>query len=258
MAGGNAITGQFDPLVFQTPWPNRLVIPFEFAYMQQNKVAKIGVISDSGAFGKDGASTIASEAPKFGITVASSQTFNAGDADMTAQLTVIKKSGAQALLIWSSGKEAATVVKNARQLGLTMPIYGGHGNARQEFITGTGAAGEGVRIAAGHILLPSTYGTDTPQYKTATEFVTNFQTAYQQPPSTFAGHAYDALYLVVDAAKTIPGEVTPTAIRDAIEKTSGFAGIGGTFTFSPTDHNGMTAKDLSMYEIKGGAWTVAP
>jgi branched-chain amino acid transport system substrate-binding protein len=258
MAGGNAITGQFDPLVFQTPWPNRLVVPFEFAYMQKSKVTKIGVISDSGAFGKDGASTIASEAPKYGITIVSDQTFNPGDADMTVQLTKIKKSGAQALLIWSSGKEAATVIKDAKQLGLTMPIYGGHGNARQEFITGAGAAGEGVRIAAGHILVPSTYGTDTAQYKTATDFVSSFQAAYTQPPSTFAGHAYDALYLVVNAAKTIPGEVTPAALRDAIEKTSGFAGIGGTFTFSPTDHNGMTAKDLSMYEIKGGTWTLAP
>ena len=54
MAGGNAITGSFDPLVFQTPWSNALVVPFEFEYMKNHGIKKIGVISDSGGFGKDG------------------------------------------------------------------------------------------------------------------------------------------------------------------------------------------------------------
>ena len=53
------------------------------------------------------------------------------------------------------------------------------------------------------------------------------------------------------------GDLTPAALRDAIEKTAGFIGIGGTFTFSPTDHTGMTEKDLVMYEIKDGKWQLA-
>ena len=53
------------------------------------------------------------------------------------------------------------------------------------------------------------------------------------------------------------GELTPAALRDEIEKTTGFVGIGGTFTFSPTDHNGLTEKDLNMYVVKNGTWTLA-
>ena len=56
--------------------------------------------------------------------------------------------------------------------------------------------------------------------------------------------------------KRLPEGFTSAQLRDEIEKTSGFVGIGGTFTFSPTDHNGMTEKDLVMYEIKNGKWTV--
>ena len=54
----------------------------------------------------------------------------------------------------------------------------------------------------------------------------------------------------------IDGDITPEALRDEIEATSGFVGIGGTFNFSADDHNGMTEGDLSMYEISGGDWTL--
>lgn len=258
MAGGNAITGTFDPLVFQTAWTNGLVAPYELAYMKKQGIAKIGLITDSGGYGKDGKAIIEGKVADYGISITSNQTFNVGDADMTAQLTNIKNSGAQAVLMWTAGKEATTIVKNAKDLGLTIPMYGSHGNARLEFAQGVGAAGDGFRFAAGHILIPETYGTGTEEYKVATTFVTNFKAAAGAPPSTFAGHAYDALYLITNAAKKLSGEITGAKLRDEIEKTNAFPGIGGVFTFSATDHNGLTDKDLSFYEIKGGAFTLAP
>jgi branched-chain amino acid transport system substrate-binding protein len=258
MAGGNAITGKFDPLVFQTAWSNALVIPYELAYMKKHGITKIGLISDSGGYGKDGKSLIETSVAEYGITITSNQTFNIGDADMTAQLTNIKKSGAEAVVMWTAGKEAATVVKNAKALGLTIPIYGSHGNARLEFAEGVGADGNGFLFGAGHVLIPSTYGTDTPEFKVATEFIDNYKAAAGATPSTFAGHAYDALYLVTNAAEKVEGEITGAKLRDEIEKTSGFPGIGGVFTFSATDHNGLSDKDLSFYEIKDGAFVLAP
>jgi branched-chain amino acid transport system substrate-binding protein len=258
MAGGNAVTGKFDPLVFQTAWSNALVIPYELAYMKKKGITKIGLISDSGGYGKDGKSLVESSAAEFGITVTSNETFNVGDADMTAQLTKIKNSGAQAVVMWTAGKEAVTVVKNAKALGLTIPVYGSHGNARLEFAKGVGADGDGFLFGAGHVLVPSTYGTDTPEFKVATEFIDNFKKASGATPSTFAGHAYDALYIITDAAKKVDGELTSAKLRDQIEKTSGFNGIGGVFTFGAKDHNGLTDKDLSFYEVKGGQFELAP
>ena len=258
MAGGSAITAKLDPLVFQTPWSNTLVVPFTMEYLKKQGITKIGLITDTGGFGKDGKAVVTAEAPKFGIEIVSDQTFNPGDADMTAQLTNIKNSGAQAVVMWTSGKEAATVVKNAKQLGLTIPVYGSHGNARQEFIDGAGDAAEGFRFAAGKILLPESYGKDSAEYKTATEFVDRYTAEYGAAPSTFAGHAYDALYLIVEAARAAGDDLTPETLRAQLEKTKAFSGIGGSFTFSPTDHNGLTADDLNMYEVKNGTWILAP
>jgi branched-chain amino acid transport system substrate-binding protein len=256
MAGGTVITGTFDPLVFATPWSNTIVAPYTLEAMKAAGITKIGLISDSGGFGKDGRAVVQAEAPKAGIEIVSDQTFNPGDTDMTAQLTKIKGSDAQALLVWTAGKEAATVLKNAADLGLDMPAYGSHGNARKELIDGAGPAAEGFRFAAGKILIPEAYGTDTEAYKVATDFIERYQTAYNAAPSTFAGHAYDALYLITNAAGRVQGDLTPAALRDEIEKTAGFVGIGGTFNLSDKDHNGLTTDDLTFYEVKDGAWVL--
>jgi len=259
MAGGSAITANFDPLVFQTPWSNNLVIPYELAYMSKNGIKKIAVISDTGGFGKDGLGVLQAEAPKAGVEIVSDQTFNPGDTDFSAQLTKIKGTGAQAMLVVTSGKEAASIVQAAKQLGVEIPYYGTHGNARMEFITGAGDAAEGFIFPAGKILLPESYGKDTEAYTVATDFVDRYSSANGgEKPSTFAGHAYDAINLIAEAAKRVQGELTPAALREEIEKTDGFVGIGGTFVFSPADHNGLTEQDLNMYQVKGGTWTIAP
>ena len=254
MAGSTVITNPVDPLVFATPWSNTIVVPFTLDYLKGQGITKIGLITDSGGFGKDGKAVIAAEAPKAGVTVVADETFNPGDTDMTAQLTKIKNSDAQAIVMWTAGKEAAIVAKNAKDLGIELPFYGSHGIARREFIEGAGDAAEGVKFAAGKILVPKAYGEGSEAFTVATEFVDRYEAAYGEAPSTFAGHAYDALYLIVEAAKRIDGDVTPAALRDEIENTAGFVGIGGTFNMSAEDHNGMTENDLTMYEISNGDW----
>ena len=180
-------------------------------------------------------------APDAGVTIVSNQTFNPGDTDMTAQLTKIKNSDAEAIVMWTAGAEAATIAKNVMDLGIDLPFFGSHGIARREFIEGAGDAAEGVRFAAGKVLIPEAYGEGTEAFTVATDFIDRYTQAYGDAPSTFAGHAYDALYLIVEAAKRIDGDITPAALRDEIEATSGFVGIGGTFTFSadgPQRHDG--------------------
>ena len=256
MAGGTVVTNPVDPLVFATPWSNTIVVPFTLDYLKKQDITKIGVITDSGGFGKDGAAVIAAEAPKAGVQIVANETFNPGDSDMTAQLTKIKNSDAQAIVMWTAGSEAAIIAKNVKDLAIKLPLYGSHGIARLEFITGAGEAAEGVKFAAGKILVPEAYGMDSEEYKVATGFIDRYTTAYGEAPSTFAGHAYDALYLITEAAARVQGDLTPTALRDEIEKTQGFVGIGGTFNMSATDHNGLSSNDLTMYEITDGGWKV--
>lgn len=257
MAGGTVITSQFDPLVFQTPWSNTIVVPFTLKALKDQGITKIGVITDTGGFGKDGKAVLEAEATKVGVTIVVNETFNPGDADMTAQVTKVKNSDAEALVMWTAGKEASIVLKNAKDLGVTVPVWGSHGNARKEFIEGSGGAADGVQFAAGKILVPEAYGTDSEEYKVATDFITRYTSATGEAPNTFAGHAYDAINLIAEAAGRVEGELTPAALRDEIEKTAAMVGIGGTFTFAPDNHNGLTENDLTLYKVEKGEFTLA-
>lgn len=257
MAGGSVLVDKLDKLAFTTAWTNKIVVPYTLQYLQKQRVKKIAVISSADGYGKDGLAVIKAEAPKYGITVAASETFNPGDTDMTAQLTKIKGANADAILVWNAGKEAAIVLKNAKDLGIKTPLYGSHGNARQELITGAGDAAEGFKFAAGKILMPETYGTSTEQYKIAKDFIERYVAAYTTPPSTFAGHAYDAFNVLVDALKSTNGDTDPAKLRDAIEATKDLPGVGGMFNYSATDHGGLSTSDVQMYVIKNGTWQLA-
>jgi branched-chain amino acid transport system substrate-binding protein len=76
--------------------------------------------------------------------------------------------------------------------------------------------------------------------------------------STFGGHAYDALMILVDAMKRAKSS-EPAKVRDEIEKTKGFIGADGIVNMSSGNHLGL---DLSsafhMLEIKKGDWTLVP
>jgi len=256
IAGGTVITSDFSEWVFQTPWSNSLVVPFTLEHLKAQGITKIAALTDTGGFGADGLAVLTAEAEKAGIEIVRSETFNPGDTDMSGQLTGVKASEAQTVVMWNAGKEAAIVAKNMQQLNIDLPLYGSHGNARAEFIEGAADAAEGFRFAAGKVLIPAAYGEGTPGYTVATDFIDRYTAEYGVAPDTFAGHAYDGLYLIVEALDRLDGDVTPEALREAIEATDGFVGIGGTFTFSATDHNGMSASDLVMYEVKDGAWVL--
>ena len=257
MAGGTAITSKFDPLVFQTPWSNTIVVPFVLNAMKSAGHTKIALLSDTGGYGKDGRDVVLAEAKKAGMTIVSDQTFNPGDSDVSAQLTKIKSAQPQAVLLWTAGKEAAIAVKNARDLGLDVPLFGGSGQARLEFAEGAGDAAEGFVFGTGKSLTPSNWGEGSDEFKTVSDFADRYQEAYNEPPDIFAGHAFDAMAIVTDALKRAGSDPTPASLRDAIETTKELPGFGGVFTFTTSDHNGLTLEDLALYKIEGGAWVVA-
>jgi branched-chain amino acid transport system substrate-binding protein len=257
LGSGAIITREFDPLVFQTPWTADLIVPLALQYLKDEGFKNVGLITEDTGFGKDGRALVVQTAAEYGLTIVSDQVFKPTDTDMTGQLTVMKGAGADVVLMWSSVAASSIVPKNMAQLNMNVPLVCSNGVAKQEFIDGAGAAGEGVLAFAGKVLAPESYGVDSEQYKVATSFVERYKAEYGTAPDHFAGHAYDGLYIIAEALKNVDGEMTPAALRDAIEKTKDLPGIGGVFTFSATDHNGMTKNDIVLYRIENGAWVLA-
>ncbi|MCB9946785.1 MAG: ABC transporter substrate-binding protein [Rhodospirillaceae bacterium] len=257
LAGAVVIIDPVNAWVFKTPHTDRMACQKIFEDMQARDISSIGMISGTGGFGTSMREQCLEVAGDYGITVVADETYGPRDSDMTPQLTNIRNTdGVEAVLNPGFGQGPAIVTRNFAQLGIDVPLYQSHGVASASFIELAGDAAEGVRLPAAALLVAEDLPADDPQRDVVVTYKTEFEEQWDQPVSTFGGHAYDALFIAVDAMERA-GTTQPEALRDAIEQTTGFMGTAGEVNFSPEDHLGLDLSAFRMLEIRGGTWTIA-
>jgi branched-chain amino acid transport system substrate-binding protein len=124
--------------------------------------------------------------------------------------------------------------------------------ANQTFLNQAGAAANGIALPAQKLVVANQLSSIDPQKKVLLQFSKDYQQQYKTPADQYAGHAWDALNIVVGALKKVGDD--RTRLRDEIEKTTNFVGIAGIFKFSPTDHDGLTSDACVMLNIKNEKW----
>lgn len=259
LAGAIQIIQPVRKWVFKTPHTDTMACEKIFGDLNRRNLKTIAIISGADAFGKSMRDQCVAVAPKAGITIAHEETYGPSDTDMTPQLTNIKgKAGVQAVVNTGFGQGPAIVTRNYSQLGIKLPFYQSHGVASKQFISLAGPAAEGVRLPAAALLVADKLPANDKQ-KLVVEYYkkTYEQRSGGQPVSTFGGHAYDGLMILVEAAKRA-GSWDKAKVRDEIEKTKDFVGTGGIVNMSPTDHLGLDLTAFRMLEIKNGDWTLVP
>jgi branched-chain amino acid transport system substrate-binding protein len=92
-----------------------------------------------------------------------------------------------------------------------------------------------------------------PQKKVLGAYRKDYEGKFKQDVSAFGGHSWDAMKLIAQAIRTAKS-AEPAAIRDALEKTKKFWGIGGEFNLSPADHSGLTEDALVLVKVTKGDW----
>jgi branched-chain amino acid transport system substrate-binding protein len=257
LAGAVVIVEPVKKWVFKTPHTDRMACEKIFVDMKARNISKIGLISGSGGFDKSMRAQCMEVAGKYGIEIVADETYGVKDTDMTAQLTKMRQNAQiQAVLNAGFGAGPAIVTKNFRQIGMSVPLYQSHGVASKTYIQLSGGAANGVRLPAAALLVADALPASDPQKKVVEAYKHAFESRYHQDVSTFGGHAYDGLYLVVDAMKKAHG-TDKAKVRDAIESTRGWMGVDGEYNLSPTDHMGLDLSAFRMLEIKNGDWTLA-
>ncbi len=242
--------------VFSTAQPNDIVIEKIASYLKDRKMKKVAIIYSADAFGEDGYKVLKNVAPKYGLELVAVESFQSKDTDMTTQLSKIKAKNPHAVLCWAVGPPTVIVMKNFKQLGMnkTMKLIQSHGVANKKIFQLAGEAGEGVLLPSGKILIAEQLSDKDPQKAALVKYKKDYESRFKEPVSTFGGHAYDAFWMIVKALERVDTN-NPERLRDEIEKnTVNFYGTGGVFTYSPTDHNGLKAKDLVMIEWRNGDW----
>ena len=241
--------------VFKTPQKDSDAVIKIFQEMKKMKISKIGVLSGNDGFGNAGKGQIEKLAPQHGITIVANEVYDAKASDLTAEVTKIKAANVQAIINWSVVPAQAIVIKNARQIGITVPIFQSHGFGNIKYVQAAGAAAEGVLFPAGRLLVADVLLKSNPQKTLLVKYAKDYESKYKETPSTFGGHAYDAYTILLKAiaqAKSTDKE----KVRTAIEGLKGFVGTGGIFNFSPTDHNGLNVDAFEMLTVKNGKFTV--
>ena len=258
LAGAVQIVEPVRKFVFKTPHTDKMACEKIYEDLKKRNLLSVAQISGTDGFGASMKKECDAVAPKVGVTIQHQESFGPRDTDMTPQLTNIKgKAGVQAVVVPGFGQGPAIVARNYRQLDIKLPQYQSHGVASKQFIELAGPAAEGIRLPASALLVAEKLPDSDPQKKVVLDYKTTYEKKTGQPVSTFGGHAYDGLFLLVDAAKRA-NSLDPVKLRDALETTKGYMGTAGVVNMSATDHMGLDLTAFRMLEIKNGDWALVP
>jgi len=240
--------------VFKTPQSDALAVRKIYQHAKKAGLGKIAVLTASDAFGAAGREELKDVAAQVGMTIVADEVFGPKDTDMTAQLTRIKGTAAQAIVVWGTNPGPAVIARNRVQLKIGLPLYMSHGVASPKFIELAGPENaEGILLPAGRLIAEGQVPAGHPQKAILANYIKEYESRFKQPTSTFGGYAWDAIMLVAQAAKRAQS-AEPAAIRDALEATRGFWGTTGEYNFSAEDHNGLTEEAFVMVRITKGDW----
>jgi branched-chain amino acid transport system substrate-binding protein len=249
--------------VFKTAQNNRHTAPQQVEYAKAKGLTKVANLYVNNSYGEDGRNAIRDAAKEAGLQIVLEETFEAADTNMMAQLTKVKSSGAQAVLVTAIPPAASVLTKQYREMGLSIPLIQNHGIGMQSFIAQAGPENaEGVVFPMGKLVAAQSLPDGDPQKAVLLQFAKDYEAFTKNPASTFAGHAWDGIEISLKVLQTLPAglslEDQRVKARDAIESIKGFAGISGVFNLSAQDHVGLSAKDVVLVRIENGKWTYLP
>lgn len=164
-------------------------------------------------------------------------TYNEGDKDFNAQLTKIKGTNSDVLVLPDYYTQVGTIAKQARDMGIQSQLLGGDGWESEELTKLGGTAVNGA------LYLNHYYSGDTDT--TVADFVKAYKAKYNVEPDAFAALAYDSAKIIVEAIKSAGTD--PIAIKDAIAKTK-LDGVTGNISFG-SDRSAV--KGASMIKVNG-------
>jgi branched-chain amino acid transport system substrate-binding protein len=255
-AAAEVIVNPVAKWVFKTPQKDSDAVLMIFNQMKKMKISKIGVLSSNTGFGKAGKEQIEALAPKNGITIVANEVYDKAASDLTAEVTKVKASNAEAIVNWSIEPAQSIVIKNARQIGFKGPIFQSHGFGNIKYVDAAGEAAEGVMFPAGRLLVADQLPKNNPQKDLLLKYKKDYMSYCQgEECSTFGGHAYDA-FIILEKAIEKAGSVDKEKVRASIEQLKGVVGTAGIFNFSPTDHNGLDIDSFVMLVVRKGKFTI--
>ena len=218
--------------------------------IDRRKIDKIAVLHDDSPYGQFGNQNMIAELERRKIKPVMDEVFKVGEQDMSAMLKRVRDSGAQAIVIYCLGPDAATIAKEAYKLQLKLPILGPWGMSWQSFIDNAGRGAEGARMSVTFI--------ENDLSSVSNEFSLTYRKVNKTnhiPSAVAAAQTYDALRLLALAmiqANSTEGPKVQEALENLQQHTTTTVVTRYYKPFSPTNHEAITLNMVVMGEIRNG------
>ncbi len=181
------------------------------------------------------------EFERLGGKIVSKTFIQTGDQDFSAQLSAVQ--GAKPDIIYAPNyyTEDALMAKQARDLGINLPILTGDGAQADTLLQIGGSAVEGMYFT-GH------FHKEAAATERAKEFIKRYEEKYKKSADAFGALGADGYFLLVDAINRA-GSTDGTKIRDALASTKDFQGVSGVMTMGP---EGNPIKSMVINKVQNG------
>ncbi len=231
--------------IFRNAIPGKMAIPITVKKAQEKLgFKKVAILYSNNNDQMVGENKIYQELLKeMGLEIVATETFADKDTDFSAQLTKIQAANSDVIAVAGLYQEGALIVKKAREMGMTQPILANNGFNSPAYIQQAGEAANGTLVA-------TPWNAESKSEK-AQAFRKAFVAKYGHEPDQFAAQAYDAMYLMHQAAEKSGTTTDRKKFRDTLAKIKDFEGATGKFQFD--DHRDPKM-DLAIMEAKDGKW----
>jgi branched-chain amino acid transport system substrate-binding protein len=179
---------------------------------------------------------------KRGGRIVGETAFAKEDKDFKAPLTKLKALNPDVIVVGSYYTQGGTILKQARDLGITVPLLGGDGWDDAQFHTYAGN-----KVSNAYLSTHASMDDPSPAIQ---NFVKAFQAKYNEKPNALAGLGYDSMMVLADAMKRAKSLSGPD-LRDAIAQTKDFNGVTGKITLNA---NRDAEKGAVIMEIANGTF----
>ncbi len=215
--------------------------------LHKKKVAVIQVQTD---WGQSVGETFDAQLKKDGGTLAAQEVYNEGTSDFRAILTQLRRTRPDAIFLAMLEEEAATFMKQRKQLGLTeIPVVDSGVGVTDRSLQLAGDAFDGMYSS--RLYNPER---DTPEVKA---FVAGFQAKYGKAPDIWSAYGYDAANIAMLAAKRAWPDVTRDSVRAQLGKLGRYEGANGALTFDPATRD-VVRYGLTTVRVENGRVNYAP
>ena len=224
---------------------------------------KIAYVYLNITYGQTGLKVFKEAMAERGLTPIATENYAWGTTDFAPQVTHIKASGADGLLITGLVQDTVSFIKTARDLGIDYPIVSDYAVPGPEFLELGGKYVEGIVSTGPRALVAPDLPDDDP-FKALSKEIYDWYTAKHGTMTVFCTHLVDQVNILTLAMKKVDPNLDPTKkddlaeirkqFRDSLETVKGYYGLHGSANYSPTNHSGRDVGCYVRMVPKDGVW----